>query len=343
MASIATPTPEKRLQHAKVWLRQARRDQAVVDRILQQFSRRTPQHLPRNTDIAVYLLQQSVEKAAKSLMFAAGEDESTLRNRYGHNSLLAVLDFVNQQLNHDGYGDMLDLLMRNPLYGLPTTQESLQAVEDLTHEVRMGRFRQLAVLPSEPMGAMVQLMLELRHKIITLTNTLLPSRTTLRIDASEVDDASAADYILKVATSAFRAEQLTDDTLTSVREIIDGVAPEWIEQWREAGELDITIIRDGLLSNMVMPHLWALLALYLLSALTFPHEASSRYPGPWNAPDDPLRASESGMLGVQHYNESLGIVTLLPKINTLTRFMLEAMGHRQEYTVVFQEQFSHQQ
>ena len=49
------------------------------------------------------------------------------------------------------------------------------------------------------------------------------------------------------------------------------------------------------------------------------------------------------MMGVQHYTESLGIVTQLYDINTLTRYMLEFLGRRPEYTIEFQKQFGLQQ
>ena len=75
-----TPLSSKELvQNAEAWLRQARRDSAAVGRLLGQYQRGTRPHLSRNPEVAVYLLQQSVEKAAKALMIASGEDEGTLR------------------------------------------------------------------------------------------------------------------------------------------------------------------------------------------------------------------------------------------------------------------------
>ena len=87
----------------------------------------------------------------------------------------------------------------------------------------------------------------------------------------------------------------------------------------------MTIIRDNLINDVVLPLTWTLPALYMLAALTFPHEATARYPAPWDAPDDAIEAAKLGKLGTRHYTESLGIVEQLRQIHDLTALMLANM------------------
>ena len=70
---------------------------------------------------------------------------------------------------------------------------------------------------------------------------------------------------------------------------------------------------------------WALSTLYLLAALTFAHEASARYPAPMDAPTDATEAARRGRLGVQHYTETLGIVSRFHELNRLACLVLENM------------------
>ena len=99
----------------------------------------------------------------------------------------------------------------------------------------------------------------------------------------------------------------------------------WIETWRNTEKSSLTIIRDKMISDLILPQLWTLPTLYMLAALTFPHEASSRYPAPLGAPPDAVEASRCEKLGTQHYNNSLGIVAQLPALHQLTRLVLDSM------------------
>ena len=326
MNSEVQPIIQQRLDHAEIWLKQARRDRAAVERILGQFAYRKYQHLTRNPDIAVYLLQQAVEKTAKSLMFAAGEDEDSLRKQYGHNSLLVVLDFIRQRFTNESYRTMLDSLLEYQTLGVSSADEALRATDNLIDKVKSRDLRDLAVLPPDAICIMVELMSNLHKQTITSTKKLLRAKTSVTVDPSKVGDSSAADYIMAVATAAMRRDQLAPDVLVAVKSLVDPVALGWIETWRKAERYSLTIIRDKLLSDLILPQLWTLPTLYMLAALTFPHEASSRYPAPLDAPSDAVEASRREKLGTQHYQNSLGIVAQLPALHQLTRLVLDSTG-----------------
>ena len=325
MDSKVQLSPQQRLEHAEIWLRQARQDRSIVERILGRSVQPKHRHLPRNPQVAVYLLQQAVEKAVKSLMFAAGKDEDILRRRYGHNSLLVMLDFIRQRFSDEPYRQMFDSLLEYQSLGFSSADEALKATDNLIKQVNNRNLRELAALSPDAMSVMVELTDNHRKQTIALTNRLLSPKTFVTIDASNVADSSAADYIMAVATAAMRRDQLAADVEASVRKIIDPVALEWIESWRASESIRLPIIREKMLSDLILPQFWTLPALYMLAALTFPHEASSRYPAPWNAPSDPLEAARCDKMGVQHYTASLGAVVQLPALHQLTRLVLDSM------------------
>ena len=101
------------------------------------------------------MLQQAIEKAAKSLMFAAGENEDTLRRKYGHNSLIAVLEFVRQRFSNQTYRQMFDVLSEPHSLGARDAEEALRATDSLMRKAKSKDLLDLAVLSPDTMGEMV--------------------------------------------------------------------------------------------------------------------------------------------------------------------------------------------
>ena len=73
------PDPAER---AARWLERARLDYEGLKRLMEPLS---------DPPLAVYLLQQCVEKAVKALLVANGQDEATMKRTFSHNSLRAYL------------------------------------------------------------------------------------------------------------------------------------------------------------------------------------------------------------------------------------------------------------
>ena len=119
--------PERCLAQAGVWLERGRQDYAELQRSLGR--RRLPwlrHRIPPDPPVAVYLLQQSIEKSAKSLMIAVGENEHILsRSPYSHNTLATVLKFTERQLNRPYLRDAFDNFSKHPNLGIPSSTSAL--------------------------------------------------------------------------------------------------------------------------------------------------------------------------------------------------------------------------
>ena len=312
-----------RQEQSKAWLNQARRDCGAVERLLGP----KPQHLPDTPEVAVYLLQQSVEKAVKALMVADGKDEKDFPREFRHNSLKVVLDYLARRFALPVFGQTMDTLSRDPVMGLPNAIEALLAFESVKGMLQAGEFRNLAVMPADEMRPVVQLIADLHNAIESGVRGLLASRTRVEVDLDKLSSSSAMDYLWEVVNNLFvYSPALSGEATAVAKALIGNLASEMPERTSEDEELDILINRDSLLSNWIMPHLWTPISLYLLAALTYPHEASSRYPAQYGAPEDPREAFQQGTLGSAHYyTEDLGIVVMLPDIHRWTRVTLDSM------------------
>ena len=166
---------------------------------------------------------------------------------------------------------------------------------------------------------------KIREQTISVSKELVRPKVLVRTDTTGIADSSATEYIMAIATAAMRTDQLTEDSVTTARKVLDSVDLGWIDNWRRSKEADVTIIRENLINDVILPLSWTLPALYMLAALTFPHEATARYPAPLGAPDDAIEAARCGKLGTRHYTKSLGIVEQLSQLHKLTEMVLAHM------------------
>ena len=319
--------PKRYLEQAGVWLERGRQDYAELQRSLGR--RRLPwlrHRIPPDPPVAVYLLQQSIEKTAKSLMIAVGENEYILsKPPYSHNTLATVLKFIERQINRPHLRDAFDNFSKHPNTGIPSSTSALDTIDNLMRSTRRKRdYYELGVLSPYAMQTITGLMIDFRSRINAGVEELLPSSTTLRIDTYGVSDASASEFLYELSTTFVHRDRLSAETEGAFKDIVAPIASELVEQFREADQSVVTVPRDWILSEFVLPS-WALSTLYVLAALTFPHEASARYPAPINAPTDPIEAASRGRLGVQHYTEALGIVSRIHELNMLAGLVLDNM------------------
>ena len=319
------PDSELRLVHAETWLRQARSDSAVVERILGTYAMRNYHHLPENPESAVYMLQQAVEKAAKSLMLAAGENEKTLRRRYGHNSLIAVLEFIRQRFSNQTYRQMFDALSEVQSLGVRDAEEALGATESLMRKAKGKELQDLAVLSPDAMREMLGLLTIIREETMSVSRRLIRHKVSVKVDASRLAESSATEYVFSIAIAAMKSDQLAPETVTKARMVLESIDLDWINAWKESQESEFTFSRERLINDLILPLSWTLPALYMLAALTFPHEVTARYPAPRDAPYDAIEAARCGKLGTMHYTKSLGVVDQLPQLQKLTKAVLENM------------------
>ena len=314
---------EARLCQADVWLDQARRDCRVVKLLLSGHRRGSG---TRYAETSVYLLQQSVEKAVKSLMVAAGEDEKKFRNQIGHNSLKAIMNFLEPRVQSPMFSQFMDNAPSFSDGGVPDAREADNMFNRVARMARRDEFRELAILRSDEIRPLIRLMTMLHSCIESKTRELLPSNMALYDISSQTSGTSDTKTLWNIVEGLLKEpENISDEIVRVVENVYDLITPQLLEELRETSTPQ-TFSRRQLLSDMILPLLFVIPSLYLLAALTYPHEAYTRYPAPYGTPKDPREAIENkGTLGTQHYTSELGIVTLLPDMHKWTQTVLDNM------------------
>lgn len=78
------------------------------------------------------------------------------------------------------------------------------------------------------------------------------------------------------------------------------------------------------------PYVKALTGLLIFSCIFWPHNMPSRYSAPPESDRDIFQVSESGLLGVQHYSDALGVVKRLKDLQECCEEVVKELirGHR---------------
>lgn len=240
----------------------------------------------RKTDkaLAIYLLQQSIEKAIKALALASGRckyDLEKLRLRpYGHDSQRLLLDF---------WCDLEEAIGEKQGYApvLPSTtelsdagpEEILVIIEFLNeiHDKSLSTLNNINEVRMEQGDT-----LEFSFNIVT--DMVVPSLTYPSGDQSELQ-------------RRLRLSKSTYDVYLGMRDIY----------LRAEDKLATDRTKEYFIS--LFKGKWSLLTLFILASITFPHEARARYP-------------DSEGLGCENYTDALGIVKYVDELGDICKMTL---------------------
>ena len=239
---------------------------------------------------------------------------------------MVILEFLKQPFRVPDFAMAIDLLSMAQSLEAPDSREAQVSIDDLIHKLKKGDLQELAVISTDNVRHLAGGLQTLRQLLVKEMRALMPLRSTLRFEPGELQGSDMKEQVWDKVTSVIQNNPLTVDDMNVVKEVFDQVVAPSLPHADEApmndNESTFTIRRGSVLDDAILP-IWALLTLYVLAALTFPHVTSSRYPAPWGAPEDPNDASKLGQLGTQHYKPGLGIVDELPRLNELTALVLQ--------------------
>ena len=270
------PDPAKR---AERWLERSRRDYESLERLM------TP---PYDPALAVYVLEQCVEKMVKAMLAAHGYSHGALTG-FGHNSLKADLDYLQTLTDQwepvrDMYPEDVQAFLRESSDALKKVREEFET-PSYEHHWRAYSY----------------------DDIMDICRGLVKWKEAITSEATVDIIKESMDGIDMEAL----AEVLQDYDLepADVLRLESRESPEWR-----------TSAREGLYA------LWTFLALAPLAAITYPHAVSARYPSAPDAPTDPIKAALQGKLGADLYRAPLGIVEGLEEVVRLTGLVLEGLS-----------------
>jgi len=322
------------LENAKRWLRRAQMDFNAFKRIV-PFDKKSRKPV-RCTDpaLAVYLLQQTIEKAAKAVAAATGRYSYSKLRREGHNSLNVLLGFYRQVLNtitkqpelnalgigfgldlSEGLGKIINLIME-----VKKTHKKRKAGEILYVD-------QFAGATSAGISQSLNLLLSLRSiGFLRVPKSMFGPHSKIVIDKQRLSmntPGDLVDSVLKEAGKQLNIPQLSEEQLRYLEDIVKLLASDGIIDDDKEKRIVVERPTKDLLGQ------WSLIALLILAMYTFPHESTTRYPGP------SAKKATSKVSGYEDYDESLGIVSQLGRMGYLTMLVLGTLEPELETIACF--------
>ena len=329
-----TEKQQVNLEKANKWLRRAQMDFNAFKRMV-PFNRKMHKGV-RCIDpaLAVYLLQQTIEKAAKSIAVATGKYSDGRLRSHSHNSLKILLDFYRESLNtiikipglnavgmgfgidfSEGLNKILNLIVE-----VGKTSKERIADETLYRE-------QFAMATDAGIENMLNMLLLLRSSaFIGIPKSIFGPHGKIVIDKHKLNTSTPKDFVSSVFSELekkLNIPRISENTIKLLEDIVGLLATDGIID--QGDEKNIVVERpiDEQLGQ------WALIALLVLAMYTFPHESTTRYPRPSG------KKQVTGPLGYEDYDDSLGIVSQLARIGYLTMLTLDGIGPELETIAVF--------
>ena len=325
----------KSLEYAQRWLDRATKDFEAFKRLV-PFDRKTRGNV-RCPDpaLAVYLLQQSVEKAVKAAAIASGQYKTNdFTTYYKHNSLALILN-LNQkivikleQLGLKPLAELMGVDLLNGTLKLTNIENQVMGKPDSTiqTEKRLD-FREESIRVSpEVIDKVLDLLDVIRNSFLNAIRSTFRRLPEMGIRKGHgiVDDPEA--FVKGLSDELTRDLKVRPPSELQLRVPIEFV--KFLSSFGTQATADLR--RTEMTANYL--GVWAFsTALLFLTYFTFAHESTSRYP-------QKRRKSEkakTGKIGCDDYDNSLGIVNRLGRIGYATGLTLNDMRQELEAIAFF--------
>lgn len=326
----------KNLEYAQRWLDRAIKDFEAFHRLV-PFDKRTRKTI-RCSDpaLAVYLLQQSVEKAVKAAAIASGQYKTKdFTNYYKHNSLALILNLNKKIITKI---DVLGLKPVTDLMGIDLADGNLK-LRDLENQVMGGTLNSMP--ESEKKVNFKEESIHISPEVIDdILNRIMKARTSILDIIRSVFSHLPELGIRKGFETVENPEeivQILSDKITSdlkFRSPSEAQLKAPVEFTKILSKHSVQLTDELNRTDMINAYLglWSFsIALYLLTYLTFAHESPSRYPRKPGKVDK-LRLDK---LGCEDYDEGLGIVNRIGRIGYVTSLTLNDMKQELEAIAFF--------
>ena|GEM_PF-5117638 len=312
----------KNVEHARRWLDRAIKDFALFRKVL-PFNRKTTRPVKcSDPALALYLLQQSIEKAVKAAAIASGQYRTRdFRRYFRHNSLALIIDLNTKIVSRlqdlglapvaqlmgvdlaDG-GSKLTTLEDQIMGSIPLLDKQGKKVDFRTESRRM---KPEAI---DKLLGVVTMHRTLLLDVIGVTFRSLPR--DIRRGYVECDDAQGLlSQLSHLIAAQLNVKPPSEDQLRAPLALVNAMADLGFSATDKPNRRDITA---GHLGVWAFSH-----ALLWLSYLTFAHEETTRYPL------DHKGDIEAGEIGCHDYDDALGIVDRISSIGHVTNLTLNDM------------------
>ncbi|MEA1959563.1 MAG: hypothetical protein U9N44_07920 [Chloroflexota bacterium] len=344
---------KERISTAKAFLSRGRKDYKGYESVVGQQFMRYGGPIPRDPALAIYLLQQANEKAIKAVAIASGlfTPIQLMTPPYGHNSLALYSDFFQKILKLSTTGNLINLwnLSLSPTgKTIGNTDEAIQKLQQLKDNTKRNRqpnspnwFDDFALLAPDQMSQVLQIFFKL-HKITTsgVFQLLKPAFLISRENVQNYLDNPTLEQFQRLMSPAFRNHPPMDAArfaleLPKLATGLDfeSLLMQALQQEKKAASSTKSgkVKRDSIEKELTAG--FAFTSLLFLTAITFPHENSTRYPAVKKASTTSKCTTHN--LGCADYTSKLGIVYNLHDVGKLTKITLDEISPFLETASIF--------
>lgn len=320
----------ERLDRAHVWLRRARLDFAAFEHLFPKRVTDGGVNQPRDAALAVYLLQQAIEKAIKAVIVASGKfTEKKIRHWYGHKSLLLFLDFYLVLLKDQQFSQFFDKYSSS-IIGLSSSGEAVEKMETIKRWLEGEKeenwelefWEQLAYESPKGVYAAMSKLEEDRQLMLQRVRDVVPRGMRLNLENINARGGAFEDNLSLLIADALCSSGLKPDEKAFISGYLRTFIPTKRANDSEESNTQLprrVIIRRRLFAEHVLA-IWTMGSLLILAGLTFPHDNSTRYP----APIDVMKTGPTSIhrLGFESYTEELGIVKHIAYVRRVAKMTL---------------------
>ena len=321
------------VEHAKRWLSRANKDFNLFKKLVRFDNRIKKPARCSDPALAVYLLQQSVEKVVKAVAIASGQyDARDFVRFYRHNSLALIINLnlkmlaKIKELKADHMMFLMGIDLTDAESKLSTLENQvLGKIPLMSKDGKKVNIRQECMsLKPETIDLLVDSYILARQKILDVIKTSFRVLTDMGIHKGHGSIKNNDAFIKKLSeevTSRLNISPLSKEQLQVPEEFVKLMQSFGLEAGNEIDRRDVT-----------MHHLaiWAFsYSLLWLSYITFAHESSSRYP---------LKHKgniNTGKLGCDDYDAQLGIVNRIGQLGYAASLTLSEVKNEIEEVAYF--------
>lgn len=281
------------------------------------------QKVIRCTDqaLAVYLLQQSIEKATKAVAVATGRYSDKRLRSHGHNSLDVLLGFyreilptITSQPDLDAIGKGLGIDFSEGLNKIINLSGELGKTSKDRKPGEILYEEQFAQANATQINSILNLLTTLRAVFVEIPRSIFGPHGKVEINTENLNMETPTSFVSSAVEELgkqLNLPQVSEDNLKLLEDIVKLAAPNGIVN--KDNEKNVVIQKP---TTEQLGH-WSVIALLILAMYTFPHESTTRYPSPSN------KEETRSPSGYEDYNETLGIVNELGRMAYLTMLALD--------------------
>jgi len=302
------------LSYSLLWLKRAQRDFNAYKKLVPGHKDDLKNVRCSDPALALYLLQQSIEKASKSVIVATGLYDYKDIINFKHNSFEVLLDFYKTTLsifknNSFALALFTDISGRNIAQGSQKIDDVLSKCKikpSKSNPSEITISEQSATIAADDVDTLLDYLIIIRTQgYIGALSKLFKPHGKIQIVDNKLDFTSPANFSSSLLDQFCEQLNVSDLPKEAVEKISNAVEYLFLNSKLVATHKQRHIIKRADIERQTLGQ-WSLLALLFLAALTYPHEATTRYPGP--------PKKDKRLQGFEDYDMGMGIIMRLGRL-----------------------------